>query len=340
MVKYKFYQHLCIPIRMNNGLLLSNDINNNMDIRTSIRYCKENSTCISTGIFHNLNNDTDIKVVSFSSLRKYYNREIQAEHAHDFYIISFFKKGQCLYYRDFEKILIGPKTVALMPPGQYHHYDEGEIEGYGVCFSHNAFIGLDIEVVNLIKFYLFSNNKGIIRIEDEHIYHEFEDIVKIILCEYKRKEHPLTLNIKMKSLLHYYLIKLFDYYSQHHEIDIQRTSCLFLRFSAKVERNFKKWHKVAQYAEDLHVGYKELSKIVRAETNKRPIEIIIDRIILEAKKLLVFTDKSIKEISVELGFEKQSNFSSLFKKEIGVCPNVYRSNYSKERDFQLTYRNL
>ena len=299
-----------------------------MDLRTSFYYCKGNGTYPSTGVFHSLSNDADIKVVSYSSLNEYYNEEIQIEHAHDFYIVSFFEKGQCLYYRDFEEILINPKTVMFMPPGQYHRYGKGEIKGYGICFSHNAFIGLDIEVVNMIKFYLFAN-KGIFNIDDECIYHEFADIVKMIRCEYERKEHPLTLSVKMKSLLHYYLIKLFDYYSQHHEIDIQRNSSVFLSFSAKVESNFKKWHKVAQYAEDLHVGYKELSIIVRAETCKRPIEIIIDRIILEAKKLLVFTQKSIKEISAELGFEELSNFSLLFKKKVGVSPNIYRSNYSK-----------
>ncbi|WP_285826078.1 helix-turn-helix domain-containing protein [Xylanibacter muris] len=271
-----------------------------------------------------------MKVVSFSSLREHYNREIQAEHAHDFYIVAFFEKGQCLYYRNFEEILINPKTIVFMPPGQYHHYGEGEIKGSSICFSHDAFIGLDIEVVNLIDFYLFVN-ESVIKIEDEHIYHEFADIVKMIHSEYECKEHPLTLNIKMKSLLHYWLIKLFDYYSQHHEIDIQRNSNLFLSFYTKVEKNFKKWHKVAQYAEDLHVSYKELSRLVRAETNKRPIEIIIDRIISEAKRLLVFTNKSIKEISVELGFEELSNFSLLFKKKIGVSPNVYRSNYSKKK---------
>ena len=109
----------------------------------------------------------------------------------------------------------------------------------------------------------------------------------------------------MKLLLQYYLVKLFEYYYQHHKIDIRRNFNIFLSFSAQVEKNFKKWHKVAQYAEDLHIGYKELSKLVRAETCKRPIDIIIDRIILEAKKLLIFTNKSIKEISVNSSLKIQ-----------------------------------
>ena len=300
-----------------------------MDIKASFSYCRGGGNT-STGVFHSLNNDTDIKVISFSLLRESYNKEMQNSHTHDFYIVAFFEEGQCIYYRDFDEVMLNSKTIIFMSPGQYHHYGEGEIKGYGICFSHNAFIGLDIEVVNLIKFYLFAN-KGIIKIDDEHIFHEFTDIVKMIHCEYERKESPYTLNVRMKLLLHYYLIKLFDYYSQHHKIDIQRNFGMFLSFSAQVEKNFKKWHKVAQYAEVLHIGYKELSKLVRAETCKRPIDIIIDRIILEARKLLVFTNKSVKEISVELGFDELSNFSLLFKKKTGVSPNVYRSNYGKER---------
>ena len=222
-----------------------------MDIRASFSYCKEGNT--SLGVFHSLNNDTDIRVVSFSLLRETYNKEIQNSHTHDFYIVAFFEEGQCIYYRDFDEIMINSRTIIFMSPGQYHHYGEGEIQGYGICFSHNAFIGLDIEVVNLIKFYLFAN-KDAIKIDNEHIFHEFTDIVKMIHCEYERRESPLTLNVRMKLLLQYYLVKLYDYYSQYHKIDIQKNFNIFLNFSAQVERNFKKWHKVAHYAEDLHIS--------------------------------------------------------------------------------------
>ena len=123
--------------------------------------------------------------------RESYNKEIQNSHTHDFYIVAFFEEGQCIYYRDFDEIMINSKTIIFMSPGQYHHYGEGEIQGCGICFSHNAFIGLDIEIVNMIKFYLFAN-KGVIKIDNEHIFHEFTDIVKMIHCEYERRESPLT----------------------------------------------------------------------------------------------------------------------------------------------------
>ena len=64
-----------------------------------------------------------------------------------------------------------------------------------------------------------------------------------------------------------------------------------------------------------------ISNIFSMYSKKSPINIIHDRIITEAKRLVYYTDKSIKEISVELGFEDAAHFSKFFKNYTSVSPS-------------------
>lgn len=66
------------------------------------------------------------------------------------------------------------------------------------------------------------------------------------------------------------------------------------------------------------------NKQVKKQLGKAPSQLIAERLILEAKRLLHLTHKSIKEIASELGFEDRFYFSRFFKKEVGVAPKIFR----------------
>ena len=85
---------------------------------------------------------------------------------------------------------------------------------------------------------------------------------------------------------------------------------------------------LSEYAELLFVSPKSLTKRLKALDHKTPTNIIRDRIILQAKRDLRFTDKSVKEIAFELGFEDPAYFTRLFKKSEAVSPLQYRTAYS------------
>ena len=93
------------------------------------------------------------------------------------------------------------------------------------------------------------------------------------------------------------------------------------QYNLLVELNFKKEHQVKFYAEQLNKSPKTISNIFSMYSKKSPINIIHDRIITEAKRLVYYTDKSIKEISVELGFEDAAHFSKFFKNYTSVSPS-------------------
>ena len=95
-------------------------------------------------------------------------------------------------------------------------------------------------------------------------------------------------------------------------------------FQKLLETHFKKEKELSFYSEKLNITNNTLSKTVKKEFAKTPTQLINERIILESKKLLHLTFRSVKEIASELGFEDEFYFSRYFKKLVGCSPKKYR----------------
>lgn len=99
---------------------------------------------------------------------------------------------------------------------------------------------------------------------------------------------------------------------------------LIRHFNALVEEHFKLKRKVSDYAEFLFKSPKTLSNVFHRHEQLTPLQIIHNRVILEAKRLLLYTDKSVKEIGSELGFETPTQFGKFFKKQLSQTPISFR----------------
>ncbi|WP_445431139.1 helix-turn-helix domain-containing protein [Chryseobacterium indoltheticum] len=95
-------------------------------------------------------------------------------------------------------------------------------------------------------------------------------------------------------------------------------------FQNLVEEHFIVEKSLSYYADLLHVTSNTLSKKIKSKFNKTPSQIIQERVILEAKKQIHLTRKSIKEIAVELNFNDEFHFSKYFKKYVGISPTQFR----------------
>ncbi|WP_062053098.1 helix-turn-helix domain-containing protein [Aquimarina longa] len=98
---------------------------------------------------------------------------------------------------------------------------------------------------------------------------------------------------------------------------------LIRNFNILVETHFREKHTVGFYAEKLFKSSKTLSNNF-SKFGKSPLQIIHDRIILEAKRLLIYTNKSAKEIAYEIGFEDASHLSRMFKKHTSISPSEFK----------------
>lgn len=96
------------------------------------------------------------------------------------------------------------------------------------------------------------------------------------------------------------------------------------QFNMLVENNFKTMHQVQDYANLMFKSPKTLSNLFSRHSERSPVQIIGDRIFLEAKRLILYTDKSAGEIGQELGFDEAAHFSRFFKKMAGLSPSEFK----------------
>ncbi|NLR94717.1 helix-turn-helix domain-containing protein [Flammeovirga agarivorans] len=101
-------------------------------------------------------------------------------------------------------------------------------------------------------------------------------------------------------------------------------------FNFLVEQHFREKKSVAEYAELLHKSPKTLSNVFKLLGQKKPLQFIQERVLLEARRQIIYTEKSISEIAYELGYEDLQAFSRFFKKTEGSSPSEYRALHTKK----------
>ncbi|SHG29379.1 helix-turn-helix domain-containing protein [Flavobacterium defluvii] len=109
----------------------------------------------------------------------------------------------------------------------------------------------------------------------------------------------------------------------------------FRDFSRLVEIHFRTKHTVADYADILGLAPKTLSNKFNRLELSQPNDIIKDRIILEAKRLLGYSSLSVKEIAYQLGYEDPAYFNRLFTNKVGDTPSNFKKKYLQGKNVQL-----
>jgi AraC-like DNA-binding protein len=102
-----------------------------------------------------------------------------------------------------------------------------------------------------------------------------------------------------------------------------------------IELHYKLKHSASDYADLLNISPKALAKITKSHFNKTLTNLISERIIIEAKRELYLSDKPVKEIAFELGYDDEHYFSRFFKTNADVSPQMYRDTVGFARTKQL-----
>ncbi|MBX2843435.1 MAG: AraC family transcriptional regulator, partial [Flammeovirgaceae bacterium] len=113
-------------------------------------------------------------------------------------------------------------------------------------------------------------------------------------------------------------------------------------FKQLVERHYKQKHKVNEFAELLNITANYLNEVIKASTGYSAKEIIQNRIILEAKRFAINSDKTMKEVAYQLGFEEIPHFSKFFKnctsKTYSAFSEEIRKKYNTSDHFDISPR--
>jgi AraC family transcriptional regulator, transcriptional activator of pobA len=179
--------------------------------------------------------------------------------------------------------------------------------------------------------FLFYGTEGSMLIQlDEKEQQSFDLLLRIFEDEFKEKD---TIQGEMLLvLLKRLIIKLTRLAKKQY---ISRSTSepvldVIRQYSLLVENNYKKLHQVQDYANLMFKSPKTLSNLFALHHQPSPLQVISERIALEARRLLIYTDKSSNEITYELGFEEPAHFSRFFKKIVGQSPSEFKANHKKK----------
>lgn len=136
-------------------------------------------------------------------------------------------------------------------------------------------------------------------------------------------------NPYQKQMLHH-IIKTYIYgviYSVQPSIPTirSREEELTYQFMELVDRHYKEQHSLSFYAEQMHLSSKYISKCVRLTTGLNGAQTIANRLMQQAKAMLLVRQNSISQIGYELGFSDQSTFGKFFRAHENISPQKWRS---------------
>lgn len=251
-------------------------------------------------------------------------------HRHDFYTIVWVQRGDGHHLIDFNTYDIEDDQVFFISPGQIHQIDtperpQGWVISFSVDFLNASGISQDfILKINLFKSYSDSPPLYL----DEKTRTTLELIIKSLYASFKEensyKEETVGAWLKL------FLIECVNLCEKSRPPETTATSCVLIDFRKMVEENFRKLHKVSEYADLLFLTPKHLNQVVKNTIGCTAKEYIIDRIISEAKRLLIHTHETVKQIAISLGFREPLHFNTFFKKKAGVTPLEFRKQHMGE----------
>ncbi|MES2286272.1 MAG: helix-turn-helix domain-containing protein [Bacteroidota bacterium] len=251
-------------------------------------------------------------------------------HRHNYYEILIFEKAGGSHMIDFDTHTIQANSLHFVSPGQIHALNRGEkVTGYVVVFS-KEFMYLNTSDTVLNDFPAFNKAAPPVLSASPDLFSEIETLVKLMETEYNR-EHIFKENIiayyisilllKCKALL------IDSPFYKHTDAASQQ---LMQRFNILLEEKFIQLHKVNEYADLLNVTPSHLSETIKKISSKTAGDLIHDRLILEAKRLLLHTSITAKELAYSLCFNDPSYFSRFFKSNTGLSPEGFRKEMLKK----------
>lgn len=116
-----------------------------------------------------------------------------------------------------------------------------------------------------------------------------------------------------------------EYPTAYADSDTLPDKKLIRDFSKLIEEYYLKRKQIKFYADRLNVSSSYLSELCKRYTGKSMQQLLLDRIILEAQRLLRYSELTVKEIAIKLGYDDSSYFSRLYKVKTGESPMAYRS---------------
>lgn len=235
---------------------------------------------------------------------------MQDAHRHNYHMLAIALEGISEHMIDMEPFSMAPGQMGLIVSGQVHKARPGYVgTGYALAFTSDFIPQVDLPVALV----------GPVTIPDQ----EFAGVLQLLSfmeTEFNNRQANTV------PILQHGLSILLQIMFRHSADAPQVNNSLIIRYRELVSCHYLEWTKPAQYAEALHISVDYLNELVRQHFGQTASSLITERRILEAKRLLLHSNESVKEIAWHLQFNEVSYFIRFFKQHTGFTPAAFRDN--------------
>lgn len=281
-----------------------------------------------------INSDNYFNIVtlkSISEMNEQRSFNFQNSHRVKYYKILVITNGIGQHKIDFKKYDFSTGIFMFIAKNQVQSYDfKPGNDGYIITFSESYLKETIKTKKNLSEtcLYNFHYNKPTVQVvakEQEY----FVTLTERIFQEFNRKGNSVNNEI-IQTLLNLLLLNS-ERIKQDELIKSSNLdySNIFFNFKNLVETQYSKTRNATYFANKLQISYKHLNNICKQFINKTAKQFIDDFVILEAKRCLLASEMSVKEITEHTGFDEPTNFVKYFKKHTKLSPVQFRNKYSK-----------
>ncbi|MFD1616119.1 helix-turn-helix domain-containing protein [Gelatiniphilus marinus] len=246
----------------------------------------------------------------------------------DAYNIYWIKQGRGVYNIDFESYAFNDNVLFFLSPGQVFSVESEKIkEAYKLNFVRDFYCiqAHDKEVA--CNGVLFNNIYETPFVKpSKSDTKKLNFILESLIDEFKKEEATAQYDM-LQAYLKQFIILSVRVKKEHHVIKDDTETKLFKDFSLLVEQNFKTLHSVTDYANRLGISPKSLTKNFQKTGSQTPSSFIKNRIVLEAKRQLIYSNQSVKQIAYGLGFNDAAYFTRFFKKATAKSPLQFKKDY-------------
>jgi AraC-like DNA-binding protein len=240
-------------------------------------------------------------------------------HRHDHEELIIVTHGSPVHFVDFSSTILEPPVIIYISQGKVHSFiPDEQTRGWVIRYTH--------EFIPESGFNFYSGFMDVIncKLTVDFCSTTMNDLCEIMLRE--SSQEPIDLNI-IRHLLHAVLSKLEaatkkSFLSDKGAGNPQLTT--FNSFLKILEYNYQRPVGVEFYADKLNMSARNLNLISQSVFGKSITEIIETRKLIEARKLLLNSEKTVSEIGYQLGYNEKSYFSRVFHKKTGTTPTGFR----------------
>jgi AraC-like DNA-binding protein/mannose-6-phosphate isomerase-like protein (cupin superfamily) len=249
-----------------------------------------------------------------------YSEEAKLAHRHDSHSFFLLEKGTVNIEIDFQKYIITAPSIIYIHPDQVHRTTA--FDNMTVCSWAITNENLHPEYLKLLE----SITPAKPLILNEEMFSIISEATALFMKFAERKSDKLYHSLLKDSCNGLVALVASQYLELAKPTDkLSRLEVITKAFREILERNYTAIKRPADYAEKLNITTSYLNECVKNTTGHPVSYHIQQRVILEAKRLLYYSDKSVKEIARDLGYDDYPYFSRLFSKVTGMTALTFRN---------------